>query len=519
MTSAMRFRLWARQAPRAQVATVAVVAAIALVMSGLSIGSNDGAAPFVAVGFEPAPGAPAGSTPSAASDSSPAQTLVATADGLAPTVASSPSAAVTGSARAPSAGAAGGASGASPAAVAEQPQASDQGVSAETIKIAFTLNRPAGLNATGFAFGLRDDDAEAVQALVEHVNAAGGVQGRKLDVLTVDIDPTNRSQWQAACLSLTEDEKVFAVLNPGSYLGTGHQCYLEHQVPQVTSGSVSMPRSMFDQGQGYIVSGGANANRVLLNWAESMQRAGVIGDGKSKVGLLMDDCPEYIEPWKQLQGHLSSTGVEFTGVQVSCDIGAAQQQVPAAVLQLRQDGAELVLLGTIFSTAQTFMQQAEAQGWQPRYSVSDLWANNVDPLSKNFPPNQFDGAIGSAFNHSGGEAAKVPYAPGVVRCNEMITAAGLPPITEQMGKDAQVVAHCDNFFLFLAVMERLPVNFTRAQWAAAAPSVGGFALTAWSHTANLGPGKYEGGDAYAVIEWQRECTCWLQVRPHESGRF
>jgi hypothetical protein len=62
------------------------------------------------------------------------------------------------------------------------------------------------------------------------------------------------------------------------------------------------------------------------------------------------------------------------------------------------------------------------------------------------------------------------------------------------------------------------VNFTRAQFAAAVPSVGTFD-SPWSALTVFAPGKFEGGDAYALVEWRRDCTCWVQIRPHQKGRF
>jgi hypothetical protein len=220
-----------------------------------------------------------------------------------------------------------------------------------------------------------------------------------------------------------------------------------------------------------------------------------------------------------VESTLQQAGVDVTAVQTSCDIGAAQQQVPSAVLQMRQAGVTRVFLGSIFSTAQTFMQQADAQAWKPQYSVSDLWANNVNFTAKNFPPSQFDRTIGTAHNFSGGEAAQVPYSPGVQRCNAIITNAGLPPVTDQSGADAEVVSLCDAFFVWLAVTDKLPVNFTRADWATAVPQVGQFQMATSTASATFGPGKFEGGDAYALVEWRKECTCWFEIRGHQPAKY
>lgn len=525
MASESRVQRWARQAPRGQVFTTALIGAFSLVLLAIVAVPDDRDDPFAAsTALGAGTATVAGAAPSV--DGS-----LAIVDGVGAAAAAQGGA---GSSAAPGGqvsdaaptvvGAGAGGSGGAPASSTaaqpgEVPKATDQGVTAEAIKLGLFVSRPAGISATGFALGIRQDDKEAWQAMLDHVNAAGGVHGRKLTATILEADPTNRTGWQADCLKMTEDEKVFSVLNPSGYIGIGHQCYIEHQVPQVTASPVSNPASTFQQAGGYLASGGASADRVMLNWASTMLEAGVLVPGTTKLGLLTDECPEYVELWKAVKSFLAESDIEFVEVQTSCDTGAAQQQVPSAVLQMRQSGVDRVFLGVIFTTAQTFMQQAQAQNWKPKYSVSDLWGNNVDVLSENFPPEQFDRTIATAYTHSGEEPAKVPYSVGVKRCNDILVEAGLPGITDQMGTDASVISACDTFFVWLAIMEKLPVNFTRAQWAAAVPEVGVLATPALGASATFRPGKFDGGDSYALIEWRRECTCWVQVRAHQPGRF
>ena len=88
---------------------------------------------------------------------------------------------------------------------------------------------------------------------------------------------------------------------------------------------------------------------------------------------------------------------------VSCDLGLAQQQVPGAVLKMRQAGVSQVFFAVLFPSAQSFIQQAEAQGFRPKYHVSDFWALNTDFSAKNFPAAAFDGTKSISFSHSGEE--------------------------------------------------------------------------------------------------------------------
>ena len=150
-----------------------------------------------------------------------------------------------------------------------------------------------------------------------------------------------------------------------------------------------------------------------------------------------------------LKPFLRQKGVAFAEQRVSCDSGTAQQQVGAAALELRRAGVDRVLLLTLFTTSQSFVQAAEAQGWRPKYSVMDHAGLSLDVTTQGFSPTGFDGAHGYTYGHSGEERANVPYGAGAKRCSDIIVKAGMPPITNQMGKDGLAIAACDGFFTWL----------------------------------------------------------------------
>ena len=248
--------------------------------------------------------------------------------------------------------------------------------------------------------------------------------------------------------------------------------------------------------------------------------SGFIGPGKGKLGILSADCePDPATIDHVLKPFLTAKGVAFADARVSCDAGTAQQQVGAAALQLRRAGVDRVLLLALFTTSQSFVQVADAQSWRPKYGVADRQGLVLDATTRAFPPDAFDGARGVTYGHSGEEKAGIKYSPGVQRCSDIIKAAGLPAITNQMGTDGLAVAACDGFFLWLAAARAAPVNLTRADVIAAIPSIGEYALSAFALRARYGPGKYQGGDAYAVVEWRKSCSCFVQIKRPMPARF
>ena len=85
-----------------------------------------------------------------------------------------------------------------------------------------------------------------------------------------------------------------------------------------------------------------------------------------------------------------------------------------------------------------------------------------------------------------------------------------------MGADAEAVVLCDAFTLWAQAARRAPVNLTRADWTQSLGSFGPYA-SAYPARAVYGPGKFNGGDSYAPIEWRKECSCWFQLGRHQPA--
>ena len=393
--------------------------------------------------------------------------------------------------------------------------ASDQGVTPETIKVGFLVSNLGGLGPAGSAaLELREDFEEVVDAYVAHVNANGGVAGRKLEHVKVESDPVNASSQQAACIRMTTDEKVFAVFDTASTLGVAQNCYAQKGVILTTTASQTNSEQNFQRNGGMLASSGSSQNRVLLNWADLALAAGYIGPGKGKLGILSTECapdPEAIDG--AFKPYLQQLGVEYLDVRVSCDLAAAQQQVGGAVLQFRQAGVDRVLPSAIFVTVNNYLQAAEAQQYRPTYFCSDMWGMCLDIFTRNFPRAQWADTRGFTFSHSGEDKAGAPLSPAVQRCSDILVEAGLPGVTEQMGKDAGAVAICDSFFLWVTAMRNAPPNPRRADFPAALAAVGDQWQSPYANIARFGAGKFNGGDDYAPVQWLGDCQCHTQTGP------
>jgi ABC-type branched-subunit amino acid transport system substrate-binding protein len=116
-----------------------------------------------------------------------------------------------------------------------------QGVTATSIKLGVAS---VDLAAIHQLLGITYDEGSyphAYQALVNNINAHGGINGRKIQLVTTAVSPIGTAPDATACTQLTEDDKVFAAilyqqLNPLCYIHTHSTAtingYLSGAAPQ-----------------------------------------------------------------------------------------------------------------------------------------------------------------------------------------------------------------------------------------------------------------------------------------------
>jgi ABC-type branched-subunit amino acid transport system substrate-binding protein len=114
--------------------------------------------------------------------------------------------------------------------------ADDSAVTKDEIKIGVSYVDLAAVRAAGVN---RDhgDYEKAYETVIDDLNAKGGVNGRKIAPVYAAIDPIGTDPAQEACVKLTEDEKVFAVV--GQFQGDAPLCYLEQHGTPVVGGGVT----------------------------------------------------------------------------------------------------------------------------------------------------------------------------------------------------------------------------------------------------------------------------------------
>lgn len=406
--------------------------------------------------------------------------------------------------------------------------ASDVGVTESTIRIgAMTLNSPGAAALSGTP---NDPTPQAVmvKAFVDEVNERGGIHGRKLELVTADYDPVSDfanggGSERAACLELTRNRKVFAVVMGGTL---SNSCiYEEHKTPLLTyADALAAEPEAFNRTEGRIWVQGVSSGRALLDWARQLDRQqlltkqtkwGVVyGEGYERQSVERTFLPEMkrlgYEP-----SHVTVYPVDFTATPVKF-----AQDVPA----MRAKGITHVVLATNFAANTFWVRESERNGWHPQYLVSDF-PNDVNSLtgSSTAKAGDWRGAIAvSSWREP--RMDELQREPASKRCLDIYRKG-----TGRAVDDVQwPFWYCNGVKIFELAATKAGVNLTRQGFVRALASLGSFPMAgAFNESGSFG-GAYAFGptrwSAKVLAQrkvWTEPCPahykdnhgCWVPVGP------
>lgn len=514
-------RLWARRAPMPErvaafVGAALVVTVVAwLLVPGTGTVTNVGAVgsagftsgtPTATPGGGGAGGSPAGSglTSGGGSSGSLGGGAPAPGTGGAPT-------------GGPTGGAApGGAGQAAAAGGCTAPPGSDQGVSADQIRIAIIVINIFGPTTNG-AFGIASAAQQQAyfQDVINSINSSGGVAcHHKLAPVYFQANASDASNLQQVCLDV-EQAKVFAVIDYGAYdvYPSIAACFPENGLPYI---SVTLPpQSEQKQYYPYIFSSASTLELLYHNSVQALAQRGFFGasNGFKKLGLLYEDCVAQ-EPG-EVQGWLHQVGIGAAQI-VSYDLGcptgfASPSDLEQAVLKFKESGVtHLTEVGTVPNFG-LFTKVAEQQGFRPKYGLPD--EGEVAITASNEGPNQNN--IANAIAITGGRFGEdvtpgMQPTRGTVACSAIYQANGMPPVYQQpLGAGGSA---CDDVWLLAGAINHAPTLQRRAL--AAGLQAAGSVEFSYPYGPNqFGPGVTTGQEFWRTVQFLTSCGCWRVVDP------
>jgi Periplasmic binding protein len=348
------------------------------------------------------------------------------------------------------------------------------GVTSNSITIGVTYVDLAAV--AQFIHGLNQGNYQAVyQALINNINAHGGLNGRTLKAIYEPINPVGSTSASSACTQLTEDDHVFAVV--GFLQNNDPQCYVSLHATPVIGGT--MTTQLLAGAKSPWFSTTPIENQIEPETLAAAAKDGVF-KGKKVAVFSQSDAPAGLvsADIRALKAH-GITPVATADVTADAnDVEATLQQIAGVVTQKFQSaGANVVV--TVGNAGQTWPNATTSGTYHPEMVAgSDValtaYTATADPKS----PALANAVTGSTEPLSVGSKAVGWSDPAMQKCVHVVEAAGqkVPsPVHNTAGASQQffsVVQACQNLTILSAIVNKAGKTLTDQTFAQAGDSLG-----------------------------------------------
>ena len=353
--------------------------------------------------------------------------------------------------------------------------------------------------------GLSTGDAEAqARAIVAHLNARGGLNGRPIKLVTYGMragsDPT--AEHGAACAALVEDEKVSYVVSYVQLQGTYLACYAKHGVGVLDDASLLLDEQGASYRNIFAAPGDLLAGRAVRNLVDSLWRTGWLTKD-SVVGTLVYDTPDgrALEQ-RHLLPALKRYGIVPKVTARSSESADGVSQQNGFVLQYRSARVDRIIPAG--ASPLFLMTGAESQNYRPKYAVQSTFGPGF--LEGAAPRDQLRGAAGIGWQPSldiGAGKKPGPVSSNETRCLDVMKKSG----QEGTGTTRAFQLHlCNSFFWLQAAAKAVGVGPDLLPRARAALGRTFQPSNTFSSVAD--PKRVDGAGSFRELSYVDSCECF-----------
>ncbi|MCU1463159.1 MAG: hypothetical protein JWO37_3234 [Acidimicrobiales bacterium] len=386
--------------------------------------------------------------------------------------------------------------------------ASFRGVTADSIKIGIVIIDYNTIK--DFVDFTRGDQQKIAQSFVDDINAKGGVLGRKIVPVYKTYKPIGNQDTLAICTSLTQDEKVFAVL--GVFIdpsGDSQLCLTrDHQTIHI--GHELKQEWIAQAPGGLLLTPDISAER-RAQVVFSLLKQNKTLDGK-KVAILADPdtktaAETVIKPGLVGLGlQLGSTAVINVGG--STDTSQAQAQIDSFLEKWKGEGVNALFMAGLNVSAKQFVEKIKKK-FPAMVLVTDapsgVHSAAQDEVKAKKNPNPYEGII-TAEGLTDVEKWQEPVQQACAAVWEaasgtkIVGPADLKPGPD--GKRAEIYIavqdFCGELKMFKIIAEKVGPNLTNDTWMSTVNSFGSINGLVTTSIASLKTGKYDADDAFRL---------------------
>lgn len=392
--------------------------------------------------------------------------------------------------------------------------ATDQGVTAETIKLGVLVPNLNELELAGFPVGVTGDFDAMMDAWTNEFNRAG-VACRKVTWVKRIFDVVSADDMQRVCREMTQDEQVFSVVTPGGYDSVAQLCIAKDAKVPLINGEAE-PAEWYAQAAPYLWNLSTSKDRGHINHVRYLVENGLLTK-KHKVGVVYDGVP-HVAPAteKGLLPELKRSGVPPTKVfKLSSDTEQALSQINQVVVDFRLAGIDFVFMPMNLIYKTQFMTAAQQQGYNPQYTESDHNFGCYDFTTSTYPAQQYDGTICVTSTDAYGRVDLEEYSyqhPFAKYADEVYARthgedAYHPDGKGSDGWNAQRALHISIGSMLKAwqmAADRVGPELTRPKWGAAMGQTGDFDQCICENPLRFEPDKWDGATTVKGLRWHAE---------------
>ncbi len=381
--------------------------------------------------------------------------------------------------------------------------ASATGVTADTIKIAYSYPDLEALAKTGLIKVEAGPVDQIIKVLVDDVNARGGINGRKLDLTVAKFGVLAAAEQTAACTQFTEDKKVFAVL--GGFLGDNNLCVTQqHSTALVSEYGTGFNQDLLDKARAPWVTPNASDERALGALVEVLDQQGSLKGKTIGVEAQTSNAKAFVD--------LAVKALEDKGYKVvetavidapASDAQAFNAQDKLLAQRFKDKGVDTFFLLGGAPTGANY----DAVDWHPSIYVPQTGL--ITPGAYTNPYEKFPLIAGLSATDDPDAGYNTPE---MKRCREVYkkatgievkTAAEETADGKSSGNSGLSQA-CTALQIFVAGAEAAGANLTQETWLKGLESVGKIELPS-APVASFGPNKPDGQDSFQL---QKHDPAW-----------
>ncbi len=357
----------------------------------------------------------------------------------------------------------------------------------------------------------RGDQELVYQTFIDAINADGGILGRRIEPVYQKHCPIGNAEALAACVTMTEDEEVFATLGVFIDFSGDAQLCLTRDNETIHIGH-ELEQAWIDEAPpGLLLTNDVTAERTISVLMSALEQAGTL-DGR-KVGVLAsartgNRAENVIEP------ALDDLGVERGSTAildiVDEDTTQAQAQLDGFLERWRTEEIDTLIIAGQEAGADQFVTKIK-DAFPELLIIGDAPSGIInegkDLVTAGVSPNPYEGAISvGGLNDTNGEQFNTPLVQAciaifeqanpdipVIDPQDLVVAEGEKRLETYIAvRDA-----CDELAVFKQVAEAAGADLTNESWTEAVHSLTSLEIPANAFS-SFGEGKYDANDGFRL---------------------